>query len=377
MKKLVSNGVALVLAIGAAMGFAVAASATSKPAYTLEPLAGGLEYPWALAFMPDGGFLISEKTGYLHRLDAKGATVARSAAPLPGLLSAAQGGLLDLALLPHFAESGQLLLSYACGELKASSTCLARAVYKNDRLEQIEQIFRAQPDRPAPAHFGGRIALLPDQTLVLTLGDGFDLREQAQNPANHLGKLVRLQWDGRVPQDNPFVGRAGYAPEIYSLGHRNVQGIVWDAQQQRLLSHEHGPRGGDELNVIIPGANYGWPVATHGTDYTFARISPYTQFAGMQAPLHYWTPSIAPAGMTLYRGDEFPDWQGNIFIAALAAKRLHRLVLKGEKVIEEELLLAERNQRLRDVRSGPDGAIYVLTDSATGELLRLRHSHSD
>ncbi len=377
MKKLMSNGILLVLAIGAAVSFAVAAQATPKPAYRVEPLAAGLEHPWALAFMPDGGFLITEKTGYLHRLDAKGATVARIAAPLPELLTAAQGGLLDLVLLPDFAESGQLLLSYACGEIKASSTCLARAVYKNDRLEQVEQIFRAQPDRAAPAHFGGRIALLPDQTLVLTLGDGFDLREQAQNPANHLGKLVRLHRDGTVPQDNPFIGRTGYAPATYSLGHRNVQGIVWDAQQQRLLSHEHGPRGGDELNVIVPGANYGWPVATHGTDYTFARISPYTEFAGMQAPLHYWTPSIAPAGMTLYRGDEFPHWQGNIFIAALAAKRLHRLVVKGEQVIEEELLLAERNQRLRDVRSGPDGRLYVLTDSANGELLRLRNSRGD
>lgn len=377
MKKLVSNGVVLRLMICAAVSFAVTALATPKSAYTVEPLAAGLEYPWALAFLPDGGFLITEKTGYLHRLDAKGATAARIAVPLPGLLTAAQGGLLDLVLLPDFAESGQLLLSYACGEIKASSTCLARAVYKNDRLEQVEQIFRAQPDRPAPAHFGGRIALLPDQTLVLTLGDGFDLREQAQNPADHLGKLVRLHRDGTVPQDNPFIGRAGYAPAIYSLGHRNVQGIVWDAQQQRLLSHEHGPRGGDELNVIVPGANYGWPVATYGTDYTFARISPYTQFAGMQSPVHYWTPSIAPAGMTLYRGDEFPDWQGNIFVAALAAKRLHRLVVKGEQVIEEELLLVERNQRLRDVRTGPDGALYVLTDSENGELLRLRNSRSD
>lgn len=377
MKRLVSNGAVLVLVICAAASFAAKTLATPKPAYTVEPLAAGLEYPWALAFVPDGSFLITEKTGYLHRLDANGETVARIAAPLPELLTAAQGGLLDLVLLPGFAESGQLLLSYACGEIKASSTCLARAVYKNDRLEQVEQIFRAQPDRAAPAHFGGRIALLPDQTLVLTLGDGFDLREQAQNPANHLGKLVRLHWDGTVPQDNPFIGRAGYAPAIYSIGHRNVQGIVWDAQHQRLLSHEHGPRGGDELNVIAPGANYGWPVATYGTDYTFARISPYTQFAGMQTPLHYWTPSIAPAGMTLYRGDEFPDWQGNIFIAALAAKQLHRLVLKGQEVIEEEQLLAERNQRLRDVRTGPDGRLYVLTDSANGELLRLRNSRGD
>jgi len=207
--------------------------------------------------------------------------------------------------------------------------------------------------------------------VLLTLGDGFDYREQAQNPANHLGKIIRLQRDGAIPADNPFVGQAGVAGEIYSMGHRNVQGIVWDNATKNVYSHEHGPRGGDELNIIQPGKNYGWPVATRGIDYTGARVSPFRQYPGMLEPIWHWSPSIAPAGMTLYQGELFPDWQGDLFITALAGRALHRLQLKEGKVVAEHILLTERNDRLRDVRSGPDGALYLLTDSANGQLLRL------
>lgn len=349
--------------------------------YQITVLAEQLHFPWSLAFLPEGGFLITEKSGQIKHLDQEGKLVATLVVELPGLFSAAQGGLLELALAPDFEQSRQLFLSYACGTRTANSLCLASArlaenksadnTPTNSALIDVKQIFRARPDRKAPAHFGGRIAFLPDDTLVLTLGDGFDYREEAQNPANHLGKIVRLNLDGSVPKDNPFIDRANYAPEIFSLGHRNVQGIVYDAASNTLFSHEHGPRGGDELNQIVAGQNYGWPVATQGIDYTGARISPYTEFSGMIAPLHGWTPSIAPAGMALYQGDLFPRWHGNIFVAALAAKRLYRLEMKGNEVIHEEVMLAELDLRLRDVRGGPDGALYLLTDSEEGQLLRL------
>lgn len=339
--------------------------------YRVQVITEGLNSPWSLAFLPEGGFLVTEKSGQLKQLDGEGNLIASISVDLPDLLPLAQGGLLEVMLLPDFSTTGELLFSYACGTRTANSVCLAQATLRNQQLSNITRIFRAQPDRRAPAHFGGRMQLLPDNTLILTLGDGFDYREEAQNPTNHLGKILRLTLDGKAPDDNPFVGKPGYAPEIYSLGHRNVQGIVFDAKSDLLFSHEHGPRGGDELNVILPGQNYGWPVATHGIDYTRARISPFTQFRGMVDPLYHWSPSIAPAGMTIYQGDLFPQWQGHIFIAALAAKRLYRLEMQGTQLINQEALLRERNQRLRDVRTGPDGAIYVLTDSAEGELLRL------
>lgn len=339
--------------------------------YQIQHITNDLNYPWSLAFLPNGDFLLTERTGHLKRINQQGQVLASIPVNLPDIMSAGQGGLLDIALLPDFSESGRLLLSYVCGTAKANSVCLAIAVFETNQLKSIQPVFRARPDRRDAAHFGGRIALLPDNTLVLTLGDGFDYREEAQNPANHLGKLVRLNIDGSVPANNPLVGAAGHAAEIYSLGHRNVQGIIYDAATDTLFSHEHGPRGGDELNTIVAGKNYGWPVATHGIDYTGARVSPYTDFAGMVSPLYYWTPSIAPAGMTLYRGDLFPQWHGNIFVASLKAKSLHRLVMKGGKVMHEEVLLDELNVRLRDVRTGPDGALYLLTDSANGALIQM------
>ncbi len=206
---------------------------------------------------------------------------------------------------------------------------------------------------------------------MLTLGDGFDWREQAQNPANHLGKIVRLHRDGSVPADNPLVGQAGAAAEIYSLGHRNVQGIYYDARLQRLYSHEHGPRGGDELNLIEPGHNYGWPLITYGVDYTGAQISPYTELPGLQQPLLHWTPSVAPSSLTQYRGALFPEWQGDLFASTLAERSVRRIRMLDGKLAGEEVLFEELDERIRDVRSGPDGALYLLTDNAEGRVLRV------
>lgn len=357
-------------AILLALLFAAPAVNAAAP-YQLKVLADNLNYPWALEFLPDGDMLLTERSGTLKRLAADGSERFSIQPALPDLLQAAQAGLQDVILTPGFTDNNQILLSYACGTLKANNTCLASAELTASGLGNIKRIFQAQPLKSGAAHFGGRIAFLPDNSLVLTLGDGFDYREQAQNPANHLGKIVRLNVDGSVPPDNPFADRPGYAAEIYSLGHRNVQGIFYDAVTQTLYSHEHGPRGGDELNIINGGANYGWPVATKGIDYTGARVSPYTGFTGMEAPVWGWTPSIAPAGMTLYRGELFPQWQGNIFVAALAAKSVYRLDIENHRVVHEQVLFSELKQRIRDVRSGPDGALYLLTDSDKGQLIKV------
>ncbi|KKO45732.1 glucose dehydrogenase [Arsukibacterium ikkense] len=346
-------------------------SALAADSYQLDTIASDLHYPWALAPLADGSFLVTERTGQLKKLSASGETLFSIQPALPELYVAAQGGLLDMLLLPDFAASGRLLLSYSCGTQAANSTCLASATLRADQLADIQPLFQAKPLRRGAAHYGGRMVLLPDNTVLLTLGDGFDYREQAQNKANHLGKIVRLQLDGAAPTNNPFVNEPATAPEIYTLGHRNVQGIVFDSLNQQVYSHEHGPRGGDELNLLRAGSNYGWPVATQGIDYTGARISPYTEFSGMTNPLYVWTPSIAPSGMALYQHQRYPQWQGNVFITALAGKRLHRLELVEGQVVAEHIMLAELDSRLRDVRSGPDGAVYVLTDSAQGKLLRV------
>ena len=337
----------------------------------VQILTEGLESPWSLSFLPSGGFLLTERSGQLVTLGSDGQVLQKLDVNLPEFYAAAQGGLLEVLLADNFAQSGRLFLSYVCGTANANSVCLASASWQDNQLTDVKKIFRATPDRRGAAHYGGRMVQLPDQSLVLTLGDGFDYREQAQNKANHLGKIVRLQQDGSVPADNPLVGQAAVAAEIFTLGHRNVQGIVYDVATGSLWSHEHGPKGGDELNLLQAGVNYGWPVATTGIDYTGARISPFTRFTGMAEPVYQWSPSIAPAGMTLYRGEVFPQYQGNILITALAGKALHRLVLDGDKVVQEEKLLTSLDSRLRDVRTGPDGLIYILTDGPAGKLLRL------
>lgn len=330
-----------------------------------------LNFPWALTFLPDGDYLITERGGYLVRLAADGELKQRIKPELPDLLAISQGGLLDIMLADDFADSGRLYLSYSCGTVQANSVCLSSAILGEQQLQSVTALFRAKPDRRGAAHYGGRMVQLPDHSIVLTLGDGFDYREQAQNKGSHLGKIVRLTPQGKAPADNPFVGQPDTAAEIFTLGHRNVQGIFYDTETERLYSHEHGPKGGDELNLLQAGKNYGWPVATFGVDYTGARISPFSEFAGTEPPLYVWTPSIAPAGMTLYRGALFPQWQGNIFVTALAGKSLHRLELANGSVVNEEVMLKDLGHRLRDVRTGPDGALYLLTDSAEGRLLRL------
>lgn len=339
--------------------------------YRIETLTEGLEHPWSLAFLPDGRMLVTERVGRLRLIEADGRLVEDPIAGLPEAFIAAQAGLMEVALDPDYPDNRWLYLSYAHGDAEANNTRLIRARLVGDELRDVDVLFTARPLKAGAAHYGGRIAFLADKTLVLTLGDGFDWREQAQNPGNHLGKIVRLNRDGSVPPDNPLLALQGAAPEVYSLGHRNVQGIVFDAEHDRLYSHEHGPRGGDELNLIQAGQNYGWPLATFGVDYTGARVSPYTQLPGLVAPLLHWTPSVAPSSLALYRGALFPDWQGDLFAATLAERSVRRIRVRDGMLAGEEVLFEELGERIRDVRSGPDGALYLLTDNAEGRLLRV------
>ena len=346
------------------------AGAATAADYQVETLADGLSNPWSLAFLPDGGMLVTERSGQLRLIDAAGQLRAEPVAGVPEAFVNGQSGLMEVALAPDFAESGELFLSYSCGTRDANHTCLAAATFNGEALENTHEIFRVQPAKKGSAHYGGRIAFLPDNTLLLTLGDGYNYREQAQNTANHLGSIVRLNRDGSAPEDNPFVGQADAMPELYSIGHRNVQGILVD-DAGRVFSHEHGPRGGDEINLIEAGKNYGWPKITYGIDYNGSQISPYTELPGLEQPLVYWDPSIAPSGMTLYQGELFPGWQGSLLVSALAGKEVRRVELKGNAAGEQESLFTELDQRFRDVRTGPDGAVYLLTDSPSGQLLRV------
>lgn len=366
----------LLMGLGSSMAVTPEVQADSVKPYRVTTYTEGLSYPWAMVFLPDGRALVTERPGRLRLLEADGSLHPEPFSGLPEIFTATQAGLMDIILAPDFDESQRLYFSYACGTLRANNTCLASAqLGENEtgehRLDNVQEIFRAQPAKSGASHYGGRMTWLPDGTLILTLGDGFDYREQAQNLENHLGKIVRLNADGSAPDNNPFVDRPGAAPEIFSYGHRNVQGIFYDAANQRLLSHEHGPRGGDEINRIEPGKNYGWPLVSHGIDYSGARITPFTELPGKQSPLLDWTPSIAPSGMTLYNAELFADWQGDLFVSALAAKRVHRVRLQGDQVIEEEQLFAELGERIRDVRQGPDGALYLLTDNEQGRVLRV------
>lgn len=339
--------------------------------YRIETVTEGLEHPWSLAFLPDGRMLVTERVGRLRIIEADGSLNPQPVGGVPEAFVAAQAGLMEVLLDPEFASNQQLYLSYAYGTPQANNTRLAKARLVDGQLQELQVLFSALPAKAGAAHYGGRMAWLPDNSLVLTLGDGFDLREQAQDPSNHIGKIVRLNRDGSIPKDNPLLGQTGAAAEIYSLGHRNVQGIVYDHQLQRLYSHEHGPRGGDELNLIEPGNNYGWPLITFGVDYSGAQISPYTELPGLQQPLLQWTPSVAPSSLTQYRGALFPQWQGDLFAATLAERSVRRIRLQEGKLAGEDVLFEELEERIRDVRGGPDGALYLLTDSAEGRLLRV------
>ncbi len=337
-------------------------------------LAAGLDHPWSLAFLPEGGILVTERSGRL-RLIRDGKLQPNPIAGVPAVLQGGQAGLFDVVLHPDFASNSLLYLTYAHGTPGANATRVARARFDGSALLDLQVIFEAAPRKDTLNHFGGRMAFLQDGSFVLTLGDGFEYREQAQNARSDLGKIVHLGADGKAPNVPPAF--TGGASRLYSMGHRNEQGLVVDQATGRIYETEHGPQGGDELNLIVAGRNYGWPLITFGMDYSGAFVSPYKSRAGLEQPLLQWTPSIAPSGLALYSGDKFPAWQGDLFVGALAFKQLRRVDLNEQgQVVGEDILLTDLNQRIRDVRSAPDGYIYITTDYApkgeiTGRVLRI------
>ena len=361
-------GAAILAAAGTAAGQEVVQS--RQATFRVETLAEGLEHPWGLAHLPEGGILITERPGRL-RLYKDGALQAEPVAGVPEVVARGQGGLLDVALHPDFADNGLVYLSYAGAGEGGANTEVARGRFDGTALDDLEVIFRAEPKVGGGNHFGSRLVFAGDGTLYVSLGDRYSHRREAQSLANHLGTVVRLNGDGSVPADNPFVGRDGARPEIFSYGHRNVQGLALHPETGEVWAHEHGPQGGDEVNVLKAGANYGWPAITYGIDYSGAIISDKQAAPGMEQPVVFWVPSIAPSGMAFYDGEVFPEWRGDLFVGALAHLHLRRLELDGREVTAQEELLAPLSARIRAVKTGPDGRLYLLTDSDDGRLLRL------
>lgn len=346
--------------------------ADAPVSYAIDTVAEGLGYPWSAAFLPDGAMLVSERDGRL-RIIRNGVL---DPTPIPGLPDDIyvdrQGGLFDVLVDPDFATNQTIYLSYAGGERRANRTTVIKARFDGRALSGVETIYKAAPDKVGPMHYGGRMLMLPDRTLLVTIGEGYLQKEKAQDLSSALGKIVRIRTDGAPPPDNPFVGRDDARAEIWTSGHRNPQGLARDPVTGRIFAHEHGPRGGDEVNVLEKGNNYGWPRASFGVDYTGLKITEFTAVEGTEQPVVVWVPSIAPAGMSYYAGQAFPQWNGDLFVAALTGMNVRRLDLKDGAVAGQQELFSEVGERIRDVVPGPDGFLYLLTDSAEGRVLRVR-----
>ena len=347
----------------------------TERALTHTVVASGLVHPWSLALLPDGNWLVTERPGRLRIVTSEG-RVGAPIAGLPAVDARGQGGLLDVVVGPDFAHDRTIYWSYAEPREGGNATSVARGRLSDDgtRVDDVQVIFRALPVYDGDKHFGSSLAFASDGKLFVTLGERSDkpMRPQAQDLGSHMGKTIRINADGSVPSDNPFVGRAGALPEIWSLGHRNVQGIAIQPGTGAVWTIEHGTRGGDELNLEKPGANYGWPDAAYGVEYAGGAINAgATQKPGTVQPVYYWDPVIAPGGAAFYQGALFPEWNGNLLVAALKEKHIARLVLQNDRVVGEERLLADLGERIRDVAVGPDGAIWTITDEQNGKLVRL------
>jgi glucose/arabinose dehydrogenase len=342
---------------------------SSKATYRLVTLARDLEQPWSIAFLPDGRILVTERPGRL-RLFANGRLERTALSGVPRVYARGQGGLLDVCLHPGFAQNRVLYLSYSGEGAGGAATVVARAELADGTLRNVTTIFEALPRTSGGLHFGSRIAFDRAGLMYVTTGERYQM-QRAQDLADLGGKVVRLKDDGTVPADNPFVGQAGARPEIFTWGHRNPQGLAMHPETGRMWEVEHGPRGGDELNLLKAGANYGWPRATHGIDYSGAIISPNKSLPGTEDPVRVWVPSISPCGLCFYTGDRFPGWKESVFTGALSNFALFRLELDGERYRGEERLLEGRLPYIRDVRQGPDGLLYLVTHADDGGLFRV------
>ena len=332
--------------------------------YYVEVLATGLDQPWSIAEIPNEQLLITEKTGQLIRIGTDRSIT--KIIGVPEVFYAGQGGLLEVLPHPEFDQNQNIFLSYASGNNSKNQTSVARGVLRNDTLTNVEVILKVKPTKKGSLHYGGRLAFLPDHTLLVTVGDGFSYREQAQDIRSELGKLLRIHTDGSSPSNNPFP-RIG--PRVFSYGHRNPQGLFFDSSTKTIFMHEHGPKGGDELNMIEAGLNYGWPAITYGVDYSGAIISPYKEADGMEQPLKYWVPSIGPSGLAIYHGDDFPEWEGDFLLGSLINREVRRLKVEQGAIKEEMQIFPEVSGRARDIRVLKNGSVVVITDE--GDLVKF------
>jgi aldose sugar dehydrogenase len=344
------------------------------PAPRLREIANGLENPWAVAFLPDGQYLVTERPGRMRLISAAG-KVSTPLEGVPRVLASGQGGLLDVVLSPEFARDNTVFFAYSQPTNGGARTAVARAELQGNSLRNLQVIFAQRQDPSGGYHFGARIVFGRDGNLWITLGDRYFQKDRAQDLSSHFGKVVRIRPNGSVPPDNPYVNTPNALPEIWSIGHRNLQGAVLHPATGKLWTHEHGAQGGDELNIPEPGKNYGWPVITWGVDYGGGKIGEGTNKPGLEQPVHYWVPSIAPSGMCFLTSDRYqaqwPGWKNSLFIGSLKFRQLVRLELDGQRVMREERFSFTPSERIRDVRQGNDGLLYVLTDASDGKLLRV------
>lgn len=341
----------------------------------ITTVADNLRHPWGMVFLPNGDYLVSERRGKLWHISKDGQQ-RFEVTGVPKVYHEGQGGLLGLALEPDFKDGGWLYMSYAgsaANDYDTANTEVARAkfYYSQNRLSDLDVIFKATPKVEGGNHWGSRLVFANDGTLYITLGDRYSYRDEAQNPQNNLGTVARIHADGSIPADNPFADGQNGHPTVFSYGHRNGQGMALHPETGAIWMHEHGPKGGDEINILKKGANYGWPKATFGINYIGTTISDKTSIEGMEDSILHWTPSIAPSGMIIYSGDKFPDWQGDVFVGALAGKHLRHVEMDGDTPRGQQALLSNFDKRIRDVAQGPDGYIYILTDEYNGGIYRI------
>ncbi|MBD1400391.1 PQQ-dependent sugar dehydrogenase [Pelovirga terrestris] len=361
---------AFLLLISSPFSAAAQVVTTSSEQIRIVEITRGLEHPWGMAFLPDGRILVTERPGRL-RLVENGQLLPQPVSGLPNIVAQGQSGLLDVALHPRFADNQLIYIAYTSTRSRGISTDVARGTFIGNQLKEVEVLFRGNKGTSTGRHFGSRLVFDGKGFLYISLGD-HGQKERAQDTDDHAGSVIRIHDDGRIPAGNPYQQQPDWLPELFSIGNRNIQGAALHPLSGELWAHEHGPQGGDEINIIRSGHNYGWPVITYGVNYGIGtRIGIGTHKEGMEQPLYYWDPSIAPAGMTFYTGDQFPGWRGNLLVGALRGQMLVRLTLEGEEIVAEERLLQNRVGRIRDVRQGPDGFIYLLTDARNGALLRL------
>lgn len=370
MRRLMPLVAAAIFATGVNAPASAQTFQTQNGPVKIVTVAKGFEYPWGLAFLPDGRMIVTERVGSV-RLVSKDGKISPPLTGTPRVRASGQGGMLDVALHPDFAQNRRVYLSYSEPGSGGSGTAVGWGVLDGNALKNFRVIWRMTPKSSGGRHFGSRLVFAPDGTLFITIGDRGQ-RDRVQDTSINRGQVIRVNADdGSIPKDNPFVGRPGFRPDIWSLGHRNPQSAALNPATNKLWTVEHGARGGDEINIPEAGKNYGWPVISYGRHYFGGKIGEGTKKAGMEQPIYYWDPSIAPSGMAFYTGDKFPAWKGNLFVGALRGQALIRLTLNGDKVVREERLFTRLDERIRDVRQGPDGYLYMLTDSDDGRLLKV------